>query len=188
MVTETWGIAREVLHPYRYIYHHICTYNTLLLLQCFTVVMMRKVISTTRKVNTMTTESWHKGHKIMWNMFWSLLLPQELRLLWSFKFSIALIQFVSYITTPSFLDRFWLSYRFENVDYDILDNFVFKYIHEFKYNLNADEIYTVVDVFLILNFFAKLLSNFGKLKIITTSAIAFILSTFELYLISCTHL
>ena len=104
------------------------------------------------------------------------------------KFSIAVIQFVPCITTSCFLDKLWLSYGFENVGYDKLDNFVFKYVHEFKYNLNVDEIYAVVDVFLILNFFTKLLSNFGEFKFIITSTTAHITSALKVCSNSCTYL
>ena len=72
--------------------------------------------------------------------------------------------------------------------YDRLENSVSKYVHELKYYSIADEIWAVVDVVLIFNFIAEQFSNFGKFKIITTSTMAYILSSFELYSNWCTYL
>ena len=86
------------------------------------------------------------------------------------------------------MDKLWSSNRSEILVYDRLDNFVSKYVHEFEYNSNADKIWAMIDVVMILNFLKFDDSSTRKFKIRITSITAHISSASELYLNSCTDL
>ena len=68
------------------------------------------------------------------------------------------------------------------------DNSVSKYVHKFEYNSNADEIWAMIDVVMILNFLKFDDSSERKFKTRTTSITAHISSAFHLCLKSCTYL
>ena len=61
-------------------------------------------------------------------------------------------------------------------------------MHELEYKSNADEMWPVVEMLMILNFLEQLVSNSRKLKIITISITAYITSAFNLYSNPCTYL
>ena len=86
------------------------------------------------------------------------------------------------------MDKLWSSNGSENLVYDKSNNSVSKYVYEYEYNSNADKIWAMVDVVMILNFLKFDNSSARKFKIRTTSTTAHISSAVKLYLNSCTYL
>ena len=80
------------------------------------------------------------------------------------------------------LDKFWPSNGIENSACYRSDD-----VHGFEYRSNADEIWCIVDMIIILNFLEFDNSCSGKFKIITISITGHISSAFKLYLNPCSY-
>ena len=89
--------------------------------------------------------------------------------------------------TLCLLHKLWSFNKTENAVYNRSNAAVLKYLHGYKYMLNAEEIWFVFDMVMILNFLEKLLSNSRKFKMITISTTDHISSAFCLYSEPCTY-
>ena len=96
--------------------------------------------------------------------------------------------FILYLITPCFLHKFWSFNSIENAVYYRSDDDVSKYVFGFEYKLNGEEIWSVVEMAMILNFLEFEKSCLRKYKIITTSTTAYISSAFKSYPNPCTYL
>ena len=85
------------------------------------------------------------------------------------------------------LDKFWPSNGIENSVYHRSNNAISKYVHEFAYRSNANEIWCIVDMVIILNFLEFENSCSRKFKIIIISITGHISSVFKLYLNQYTY-
>ena len=86
------------------------------------------------------------------------------------------------------IDKFWSSNGAENLAYYKSNHVISKSVHGFECRSNADEMWGIVDIVIILNFFEFENGCSRKFKIITISITGHISSVLKLHSNPCTYL